>query len=222
MNISLIISYQENTFLRKDQILAENIIHITRSITGRYSKLAYCRPQPNCTYIHTYINTMLRHTSQHVKHSCGDSKKVGISPENGFLANHYALGGHRPGEATQSTYIHTYIYTYIHTFEYANTYYILYILIHIYLQTEAFNIYNYIEYKRSNYSYECCVMYICMNNCMYVLYVLYVLQGTDSYSVTRRVTLSLMLQLLTAISSVCSDKDATQLKQLAQKLLVRP
>ena len=58
------------------------------------------------------------------------------------------------------TYIHTYIYTYIHTFEYANTYYILYILIHIYLQTEAFNIYNYIEYKRINYSYECCVMYI--------------------------------------------------------------
>ena len=61
---------------------------------------------------------MLRHTSQHVKHSCGDSKEVGISPENGFLANNYALGGHRPGEATQSTapYIRTYVHTYIHTY----------------------------------------------------------------------------------------------------------
>ena len=64
---------------------------------------------------------------------------------------------------------------------------------------------------------------------MYYMYVLktlsicmYVPQGTDSFSVTRRVTLSLMLQLLTAISSECSDKDATQLKQLAHKLLVRP
>ena len=156
MNISLIISYQENTFLRKDQILAENIIHITRSITARYSKLAYCRPQPDFTYVHTYIHTMLRHTSQHVKHSGGDSKEVGISPENGFLANHYALGGHRPGEATQSTapYLHTYIHSYIHTFDHSSihTYihsnmriHTIYILIHIYLQTEAFNINNYVH-----------------------------------------------------------------------------
>ena len=62
-----------------------------------------------CTYIHTY--------TQHAEHSGGNSKEVGISPENGLLANSYALCRHRPGEATESTTsIHTYIHTvYIYT-----------------------------------------------------------------------------------------------------------
>ena len=46
-------------------------------------------------------------------------------------------------------------------------------------------------------------------------------QGTDSYSVARQATLTLMLQLLTALPSVCSEKDATKLKQLSRRIVVR-
>ena len=68
------------------------------------------------------------------------------------------------------------------------------------------------EEGKQFYAQDLKYMYVCMYVCT---------QGSDSYSVARRSTLTLMLQLLTALTSVCSEKDATKLKHLARRIVVR-